>query len=268
MALYFDPVLNMPRKRRVTIDPDAAAYIARMGAAPTAGQTAVLSTLATGLRTAGLTSSKIDFGLLGWANQTSNLLRFYSGSATNVGTGNVHNVSGKVTTGAAGAISTGLIPATVGFAGCGFYKVSTTASAAKMDMTAVDGGVGIIYHLVNFSGTGYAAYGDQTTQQVVQVGQTAAGLYAMSRASATAQRWSRTTSGGTTLLEGTNISGTVPAINEALALGARSVDGSYDLFAEGEYCLWYYQKAFLTSTERDDMIAAFMTALLGLGWVS
>lgn len=271
MALRFDPILNMPRQAGI-YNADAAAFNARVASA---GRTLTyLESQANhragrDLATAGLTSSKIEFGLLGWANQTANLLRFFSGSATDYGT-NTHNAAGKVTTGAAGAINTGFIPSVDGFAGFMFYRVNTLATATNEVFLSTNGGINNILVLPHYGAASYACYGGpQTTQQVAGTTQTGAGLYFASRASATAQQFSRTTSGGgTTVINNSAISGTTGAPDETLALGAYKYTGNlYTGFAQSQYACWCYQKAYLTSTERDALISIMMTWLTDLRWI-
>jgi hypothetical protein len=259
--------LAIPRR----IDIDAAAYAVRLASAGktiTGAEAATNSKYARQLSSAGLTSSKIEFGLLGWAVQAANLLKFFSGSCTETGT-NTHNVAGKVTTGAAGAILTGLIPNTTGFQGAGFYKVNTSPSAtARIDMAAVQAGR-VVCVIANYNSTYYACYaGPQSTEQVTGTGINPAGLFLAARSSTTGQRFSRTTSGGTSTINNAAISGSGLLPTCEVPLGSYNSDGTHMLFSQSEYAFWVYLKTQLTTTERDTLIDIFIAWLLDLGWIT
>jgi hypothetical protein len=258
--------------KTITGDSDAAAYDARLVSAsktPSASEKLANATWAKALRDAGLTSDKVELMLLGWANQSANLLRFFSGSATEVGT-NSHAVATCVTTGASGAINPGLIPSSNGFAGFGYYKKSTSVgSGSRIDMGAGTTAVGVVYNIANFNGQAVACYGGpQTTQQVTTTGQTLPGLYSMVRSSATTQSFARVTSSGTTVLTASGISGTTGAPSHAPLLGGLNSTGTYSNYSNADYSLMFYVKQYLTATERDDFHDIIIAWLLDLGWIT
>jgi hypothetical protein len=81
-------------------------------------------------------------------------------------------------------------------------------------------------------------------------------------------RTARTTSGGTTALVSTAISGSQPKPQTELSLGAYNINGVLQNWLAGSYNCSGIMTASLTTTERDDIIAAIITLLLALGWVT
>jgi hypothetical protein len=267
MAYYFDPILNMPRRSG---DADAAAWNSRIAAAGGAGDLVALEEFVTTSKSDG-TWGKFDLMLHGWNVAAANLVRSNGATvATYQGT-LTHSSNTMTTNGSNNALRTGLIPNDTGWFGQFFYKTSTTASSTRVDMGAATTvpSPAVTLLNVNFSGSLLADYGgDQTTQRQSTTGQTVPGLYLSWTPDGATARVSRSASGGTTALVSTAISGSQPKPQTELSLGAYNINGTLGNYIAGSYNCSGIMTASLTTTERDDLIAAIITLLLALGWVT
>ena len=258
--------------KTITGDTDGASFNARLvsaGRTLNEDEAGFSHTYAKMLRDAGLTANKVEFSLMGWGVGAANLLRFYSGSAIDYGT-NTHNVAGKVTLGPSGAININLIPSVNGYAGFFFYRHNSVATATNdMFLSGGSGGETVLV-LPYYGALAYVCYGGaQGSQQKTGTANGNPGLFFGSRASATAQEFSRNTTSGKTVISNAAISGTTGIPTETLALGCyRNTNNNYSAFSQNQYCLWGYQKAYLTTTQRDDLIDIMISWLLDLGWIT
>jgi hypothetical protein len=264
MAYYFDPILNMPRRSG---DADAAAWNSRITAAGGAGDLVALEEFVTTSKSDG-TWGKFDLMLHGWNVAAANLVRL-GGSTVATYQGTLTHSSNTMTTnGSNNALRTELVPNTTDWYGQFLYKTSTTASSSGVDMGAASvGNSSIILMAVNLAGTAYADYYQSAGGRTTASGQTAAGLYSM-WISGTTTRFARTTSGGTTSLSTTSTSGATNRPTVGLSLGAYNVDGTLNNYRSGSYNCSGIITAAMTTTERDDLIAAIITLLLARGWIT
>jgi hypothetical protein len=217
--LYFDPILNMPRKRKT--DPAAAAWIALEEAAGytfTAGERAGTNTAFTRMRSQGLLSKVFRLQLFCMGTSARNAI-CPIGTTTLVG-GITHNSKSATANGTTGYVNTGFIPSSGGWTkdsiAYGYY-LKTDVGGSVSAFGVNNGANQTIWGCTRTGGVSFADFNTATgatTERVIGTASGAAGLRTYWKNGAngaiTNYNGSRTTIASNSGL--TNVNGALPTI--------------------------------------------------------